>query len=73
MTTKMWSLHTKMRTHLWTKYCLSNDAYSPFNGLKAELEFIPEQYRTLYLRVQEVEDPLHDLMIFVSESEAWDY
>jgi hypothetical protein len=70
MTNKMWSIHTKMRTHLWTKYCLSNNAYSPFNGLKAELEFVPEKYRALYLRTQRVEDPLHDLMVFVSECEA---
>jgi hypothetical protein len=60
MFTNMWIIHTRMRNHLWRKYCLDNEAYNPFVGLKEELRLIPEKYHAMYLKTQCFED-------------AWDY
>lgn len=73
MFTNMWLIHTRMRNYLWRKYCLDNETYNPFIGIKEELRLIPEKYHAMYLKTQCVEDPLHDLMLFVSETELRHY
>lgn len=69
MTTQMFLLGTKVHNYLTDKYLMSNDKWLPFGDLAYDLQFIPEQYHNMYKRTLVYEDPLHDLMVFVSECE----
>ena len=69
MTTKMFLLGTKVHRYLTDKYLMSSDIWTPFGDLEYDLLFIPEKYHNMYIRTNWCEDPLHDLMIWISDNE----
>ena len=70
MTTQMFLVGTKIHRYLIDKYLMSNDSWTPFGDLAYDLQFIPEQYHNMFIRTLWCEDPLHDLMLFISECES---
>jgi hypothetical protein len=70
MTTNMSFAAMRINRLLTDKYLLSNPEWLPFGNLEYDLKFIPAIYHNMFIRTFHMEDPLHDLMLFVSACEA---
>jgi hypothetical protein len=67
MNTAMIMAANKINRLLTDKYLMSNSEWHPFGDLAFDLQFIPTIYHNMFSRTIFIEDPLHELMLWISE------